>query len=110
MISNFVAAETYTCSTDLSQIGKSGVETTIFTRTGDYFINSNRFRKNFPVKIMHENASDLMLYEVIDGNNYSNALITIINKKNNKYMQDYLNADTSFIGKVARIYGSCIVQ
>ena len=109
-ISGSVFSETYTCSTDLSKFGQTGVETTIFTRSGKNFIGTNKYRKNFPIQVLHENKNDLILYELGESLDNTSILITLISKKYLKYTQEFMLSTVVSKNKVTQLIGECLVN
>jgi hypothetical protein len=111
IFSSFVHSETYTCTTELSNFGQQGkVETSIYTRSGKVFIGNTNYRKNFPSSIIHENSSDIVLSEVLEGVNKTSVLITLISKKNLKYRQEFIDFNVSKNDRQPQLIGECLVN
>ena len=110
LFSSSVFSETYTCSMNLSPLGQSGVETTIFKRDGKKFIGVGKYNKNYPVQILHENSNDLILYELDQSFDNTSILITLISKKSLKYTQEFMMTIGVTKDKVPKLLGECLVN
>jgi hypothetical protein len=110
LFSTTVFSETYTCSTNLSPLGQSGVETTIYKRDGKKFIGTSKYNKNYPVQILHENSNDIILYELDQNLDNTSILITLISKKYLKYTQDFMISTVVSKDKVIKLLGECLVN
>jgi hypothetical protein len=104
MIPLKLLAETYTCSHELSRFNRAGdVETLIFKRVGNYFLEKRFQSKN---KIMSDTPSYLILYSY--GNSY--VTISLINKNTKEFGSTFYTMEESQKPvPTPNAYGKCLV-
>ena len=101
-------AETYSCATELSAYGRAGeLEQQVYVRQGRAFLRSGRLPKPAEALIFRETQTDIAMYELIDGNERSGFLISIINKRTLTFVMKFLVVDDKDMGN--QIYlGKCL--
>jgi hypothetical protein len=111
LFSNMVFAETYSCSAELSNFGRSGgVENHVYVRKGSSFVGNSDFAKNVQFKILYESNTDLMLYKVEQYPKDATIFITVINKISLKFRQEYLTFNINPKDKLGVLIGKCIIS
>ena len=81
-------AEMYACSAELSRFDRPGeVETSIFTRKGNFFYNE----LNWKFKIHKETNDEIHLVHI---NNTPSIYAIILNKKTNEFAENFMDIES----------------
>jgi len=110
LFSSMIFAETYSCAAELSNFNRSGqVENHVYTRKNSFFIVNSAFSKNEKFNILYESNTDLMLYTIDQHSKDASIFITVINKLNLKFRQEFLTVNVNPADKLNILIGQCIV-
>ena len=96
-------AEIYACSSELSRFNRAGeVETSIYTRKGNFFYNE----LNWKFKIHKETNDEIHLVQI---NNSASIYTIIINKKTNEYAENFMSIEKYKKNKsTPLLFGKCV--
>ena len=97
-------AETWVCSGSLEPYGQSGVDLKTYERKGNSFIRLSESGES-SFGIIKENKKFIILVETYEY--AANLFVTILNKENNTFSEDFLG---DFEKQIITMRGKCLVS